>query len=100
MALIKQPLFNQNHGSVDTAKPLHLLGFYEPILEMSLPVLFLNVPKKIMKKGKIRDNIIENQSNLKNEIDSQKENYENLLDRTTAEIENFIKKHDASSKAQ
>ena len=51
-------------------------------------------------KEKETNNIIETQSNLKNEIDSQKENYENLLDRTTAEIENFIKKHDASSKAQ
>ncbi len=44
--------------------------------------------------------LINNQSNLKNEIDSQKENYENLLDRTANEIENFIKKNDMSSKAQ
>jgi len=25
MALIKQPLFSQNHGPIDTAKPLYLL---------------------------------------------------------------------------
>ena len=44
--------------------------------------------------------LINSQSNLKNEIDSQKENYENILDRTATEIENFIKKNDMSSKAQ
>ena len=46
------------------------------------------------------NNLIKNQSNLKNEIDKQKEIYENLLDRTAIEIENFIKKHDSSSNAQ
>ena len=46
------------------------------------------------------NNLINNQSNLKKEIDSQRENYENLLDRTASEIENFINKNDMSSKAQ
>tara|TARA_B100001175_G_scaffold50091_1_gene39378 strand:+ start:1528 stop:1974 length:447 start_codon:yes stop_codon:yes gene_type:complete len=46
------------------------------------------------------NNLIKNQSNLKNEIDKQKEIYENLLDRTAIEIENFIKKHDSSSNTQ
>ena len=46
------------------------------------------------------NNLIKNQSNLKNEIDKQQEIYENLLDRTAIEIENFIKKHDSSSNAQ
>ncbi len=46
------------------------------------------------------NNLIKNQSDLKNEIDSQKENYENLLDKTANEIESFINKHDMSSKAQ
>tara|TARA_Y100001970_G_scaffold79745_1_gene101410 strand:- start:1513 stop:1959 length:447 start_codon:yes stop_codon:yes gene_type:complete len=46
------------------------------------------------------NNLINNQSNLKKEIDSQRENYENLLDKTASEIENFINKNDMSSKAQ
>ena len=46
------------------------------------------------------NNLIKNQSNLKNEIDKQKEIYENLLDRTAIEIENFIKKNDSSSNTQ
>ena len=46
------------------------------------------------------NNLIKNQSNLKNEIDKQKEIYENLLDRTAIEIENFIKKNDSSSNVQ
>ena len=46
------------------------------------------------------NNLINKQSNLKKEIDSQRENYENLLDRTASEIENFINKNDMSSKAQ
>ncbi len=51
------------------------------------------------KEVEIND-LIKNQSDLKNEIDSQKENYENLLDKTANEIESFINKHDMSSKAQ
>jgi len=46
------------------------------------------------------NNLINKQSNLKKEIDSQRENYENLLDKTASEIENFINKNDMSSKAQ
>jgi len=42
----------------------------------------------------------EDQSKVKNEIDSQKITYENLVDKATLEIESFIKKHSVDSKAQ
>ena len=40
------------------------------------------------------------QENLKNEIESNRNDYEDLVDKTTIEIENFIKRIDADSKAQ
>ena len=42
----------------------------------------------------------EDQSKVKNQIDSQKITYENLVDKATLEIESFIKKHSVDSKAQ
>ena len=45
-------------------------------------------------------NLGKDQSKLKEELDSHKINYENLVDKATLEIENFIKKHDTSTKVQ
>ena len=41
-------------------------------------------------------NLSQDQLNLKKEIESNKSNYANMIDKTTDEIENFIKKNDAS----
>tara|TARA_B100001250_G_scaffold199304_1_gene170943 strand:- start:1924 stop:2370 length:447 start_codon:yes stop_codon:yes gene_type:complete len=49
--------------------------------------------KEILNFGK-------NQSELKNEIETQRLNYENLVDKATLEIENFIKKHDTNKNVQ
>ena len=45
-------------------------------------------------------NLNEYHTNLRNEIENNKINYENLVDKATIEIESFIKKHDADTKAQ
>ena len=45
-------------------------------------------------------NIGKNQSELKNELETQRLSYENLVDKATLEIENFIKKHDTDKKLQ
>ena len=45
-------------------------------------------------------NIGKNQSELKNELETQRISYENLVDKATLEIENFIKKHDADKNVQ
>tara|TARA_B100001250_G_scaffold254743_1_gene219186 strand:+ start:125 stop:571 length:447 start_codon:yes stop_codon:yes gene_type:complete len=45
-------------------------------------------------------NLKEDQTKVKNEIDSQKITYENLVDKATLEIESFIKKHTVDSKVQ
>ena len=41
-----------------------------------------------------------NQDNLKNEIEANQNNYEALVDKTTAEIEDFIKKNNPDTKIQ
>ena len=41
-------------------------------------------------------NLSQDQLNLKKEIESNKSSYANMIDKTTDEIENFIKKNDAS----
>ena len=51
-------------------------------------------------KEKEISNFGKSQSNLENEIESQKLNYENLVDKTTKEIEEFIKKNDTNSPIQ
>tara|TARA_Y100000590_G_scaffold239147_1_gene268979 strand:+ start:166 stop:612 length:447 start_codon:yes stop_codon:yes gene_type:complete len=45
-------------------------------------------------------NIGKNQSELKNELETQRLSYENLVDKATLEIENFIKKHDTDKNVQ
>ncbi len=45
-------------------------------------------------------NIGKNQSELKNELETQRLSYENLVDKATLEIENFIKKHDSDKNVQ
>ena len=45
-------------------------------------------------------NLKQDQTKVKNEIDSQKITYENLVDKATLEIESFIKKHTVDSKVQ
>ena len=45
-------------------------------------------------------NIGKNQSELKNELETQRLSYENLVDKATLEIENFIKKHDTDTNVQ
>ena len=45
-------------------------------------------------------NLSKNQSELKNELETHMLSYENLVDKATLEIENFIKKHDTSTKVQ
>ncbi len=42
------------------------------------------------------NNLSQDQLNLKKEIENNKSNYANMIDKTTDEIENFIKKNDAS----
>ena len=45
-------------------------------------------------------NIGKNQSELKNELETQRLSYENLVDKATLEIENFIRKHDTDTNVQ
>ena len=51
-------------------------------------------------KEKEISKLSEDQTNLKNQIDTHKVNYESLVDKATFEIENFIKKHDTDSNVQ
>ena len=45
-------------------------------------------------KEKEISNLSENQLSLKNDLEKHKINYEGLVDKATAEIENFIKRHE------
>ena len=54
---------------------------------------------KDLKENEISE-LSKNQDNLKNEIEANQNNYEALVDKTTAEIEDFIKKNNPDTKIQ
>ena len=51
-------------------------------------------------KEKEISNLSKNQLNLKNDLEKHKINYESLVDKATAEIENFIKRHEIDTQVQ
>ena len=51
-------------------------------------------------KEKEISNLSENQLSLKNDLEKHKINYESLVDKATAEIENFIKRHEIDTQVQ
>ena len=51
-------------------------------------------------KEKEISNLSENQLSLKNDLEKHKINYEGLVDKATAEIENFIKRHEIDTQVQ
>ena len=54
---------------------------------------------KEIKEKEISD-LSKNQLNLKNDLEKHKINYESLVDKATAEIENFIKRHEIDTQVQ
>ena len=54
---------------------------------------------KEIKEKEISD-LSENQLSLKNDLEKHKINYESLVDKATAEIENFIKRHEIDTQVQ
>ncbi len=54
---------------------------------------------KEIKEKEISD-LSENQLSLKNDLEKHKINYEGLVDKATAEIENFIKRHEIDTQVQ
>ena len=54
---------------------------------------------KEIKEKEISD-LSENQLSLKNDLEKHKINYESLVDKATAEIENFIKRHEINTQVQ